>query len=134
MCITQAYMAASSDAVDEEDIAYYHDLGIFKLLLEAEGNPAIERFYDETISPIRKYDAKNHTELLHTLFALVENDMDFKKTSEALFLHENTIRYRVSKAKELMPYGKSDMDFFVTLTIAHKIHLLFQIESTTVSN
>ncbi len=84
----------------------------------------MERFYTEAVSPVEAYDERNHTELLKTIFILAENDMDFKRTSDAMYLHENTVRYRVSKAKELMPYGRSDIDFFVTLSIVYKIHLL----------
>ena len=124
ICITQAYMAASSNAFDADNLAYYQNLGISKLLIEIEGNPAMERFYTEAVSPVEAYDERNHTELLKTIFILAENDMDFKRTSDAMYLHENTVRYRVSKAKELMPYGRSDIDFFVTLSIVYKIHLL----------
>lgn len=126
--ISQSFMAACSENFDENNFAYYSELGISKLLIAAEGNPELEKFYQETILPIKKYDEKNGTELLSTIFMLAKHDMDFRQTSDALFLHENTVRYRVNKAKELMPYGKSDMDFYLTLSAAYRIHLLLYTE------
>lgn len=123
-CISQAFMAANSDCFSNSDTARYKDLGISKLLIGAEGNPLFEDFYNETILPIKEYDQNNNTQLLQTMFVLAKNDMDFKKTSEAMFMHENTIRYRITKVKELLSYGVSDMDFFITVSMLYKIHIL----------
>lgn len=123
-CISQAFMAANSDCFSNSVTARYKDLGISKLLIGAEGNPLFEDFYNETILPIKEYDQNNNTQLLQTMFVLAKNDMDFKKTSEAMFMHENTIRYRINKVKELLSYGVSDMDFFITVSMLYKIHIL----------
>lgn len=123
-CISQAFMAANSDCFSNSDTARYKDLGISKLLIGAEGNPLFEDFYNETILPIKEYDQNNNTQLLQTMFVLAKNDMDFKKTSETMFMHENTIRYRINKVKELLSYGVSDMDFFITVSMLYKIHIL----------
>ncbi|MFR8518559.1 MAG: helix-turn-helix domain-containing protein, partial [Emergencia timonensis] len=47
---------------------------------------------------------------------------DYKKTCQTMFVHENTIRYRINKIKALIPYGKSDMDFYETISVAVKIY------------
>lgn len=123
-CISQAYMAASADSSEPSKISRYCELGIEKLLIASEGNPMLEEFYQEVITPITVYDQKHHTELLHTLFVFVKNNMDYTKTCADMFLHENTVRYRIGKIKELIPYGKNDMDFLVTLSVVYKIHKL----------
>ena len=56
------------------------------------------------------------------MLAFTENNMDYKKTSKALFVHENTIRYRINKLKEMIPYGKSEIDFYETISVVSKIH------------
>lgn len=117
-------MAASADSSEPSKISRYCELDIEKLLIASEGNPMLEEFYQEVITPITVYDQKHHTELLHTLFVFVKNNMDYTKTCADMFLHENTVRYRIGKIKELIPYGKNDMDFLVTLSVVYKIHKL----------
>lgn len=43
-----------------------------------------------------------------------------------MFVHENTIRYRIGKLKDLIPYGKSDMDFLETISIISKLYYMKQ--------
>ena len=50
--------------------------------------------------------------------------MDYKETAVSMFVHENTIRYRINRLKEMIPYGKSDMDFYETISVTAKIHKL----------
>ena len=61
---------------------------------------------------------------MHTIHDFIENDMDYTKTSKALFVHENTIRYRINKVKNMIPYGQSDTDFLQTLYILYIIRKL----------
>ena len=50
--------------------------------------------------------------------------MDYAKTSRALFVHENTIRYRMNRVKSMIPYGKSDMDFYQTIYMLYTLNKL----------
>ncbi|MGN1143969.1 MAG: helix-turn-helix domain-containing protein, partial [Anaerovoracaceae bacterium] len=76
--------------------------------------------------PLKGYDNKYHSNLLETILTFVENEMDYAKTSKTMYVHENTIRYRLGKAKNLIPYGCSDLDFQNTLYIFFKIYKLKQ--------
>ena len=54
----------------------------------------------------------------------MQNEMDYKKTAKAMYVHENTIRYRMSRIRELINFGKTEIDFFETISIVYKIHKL----------
>ena len=41
-----------------------------------------------------------------------------------MFVHENTVRYRINKIKELIPYGANDVDFRDTISFVYKIYLI----------
>ena len=56
------------------------------------------------------------------MLTFVDNNMDFKETSKSLFVHENTIRYRINKIKEMIPYGRSEIDFYETISLASKVY------------
>ena len=53
------------------------------------------------------YDLKNFVkifedrELMSTLFALFENDLNVSGTARALFMHRNTLNYRLNKVRSL---------------------------------
>ena len=74
------------------------------------------------MNPICKTDQESSSNLFETMLCFVENEMDYKKTCQTMFVHENTIRYRINKIKALIPYGKSDMDFYETISVAVKIY------------
>ena len=102
----------------------FNELGVARLLLNLEGHPALEEFYSETITPILLYDQKYNAHLLETIIAFIEHNMDYAKTSRALFVHENTIRYRMNRVKSMIPYGKSDMDFYQTIYMLYTLNKL----------
>lgn len=122
--ISQAYHAAASCPYQPGKVVYFRALGVLRLFLKLEGHPAIDEFYLETAQPILDYDEKYHSHLIHTINDFIENDMDYTKTSKALFVHENTIRYRINKVKNMIPYGQSDTDFLQTLYILYIIRKL----------
>ena len=104
----------------------YSKLGVARILVDLLGSSALEEFYNDMTQPIYKSDAQNNTNLLNTMLIFAEYEMDYKKTAEAMFVHENTIRYRIGKLKDLIPYGKSDMDFLETISIIAKLYYMKQ--------
>ncbi|WP_346662536.1 PucR family transcriptional regulator ligand-binding domain-containing protein [uncultured Merdimonas sp.] len=122
--ISQAYAAA--DAASPGQTAYYRRLGITRLLVSIQDHPALLQFYKETAGPLLKYDEENHSQLFYTLCCFMENGADYKKTGAAMFLHENTVRYRINSLKEILEYGENEVDFLETLSIIYKIHRLLK--------
>ena len=120
--VSQCHMAVSAGAADSHGLSYYNQLGISRILLELQGNTALEEFYADIMNPICKTDQESSSNLFETMLCFVENEMDYKKTCQTMFVHENTIRYRINKIKALIPYGKSDMDFYETISVAVKIY------------
>lgn len=120
--ITQAFMSVNSGYCDSGQISRYQNLGITRLLVAIEDQPALDEFYHDIASPVFQYDEKNNSNLFSTIEEFMEHDMDYKKTAKAMFVHENTIRYRMHKVRELIQYGKNEIDFFETISIIYKIY------------
>lgn len=126
MAISQSCTALRVDKIAAGKTSAYRDLGIARLLLELSNSSALEKFYQDTITPIQKYDLENNSMLLETMLCFSSHSMDYRKTAKAMFLHENTIRYRINKIKDLISYGKSEMDFLETISILSKIYHIKQ--------
>ena len=120
--IQQSYTAFFSRVFDNDNIATYKTIGVSRILVELNGSNTLESFYADMMDPLAEYDTEKNAKLIETLLAFVRCDMDYKKTSELLYVHENTIRYRINLIKELIPYGKTQIDFFETISIISKIY------------
>ena len=51
---------------------------------------------------LEQHDKHNNTELSETLLAYARTNMSVKGTAEALYVHPNTVRYRVDMIRKVM--------------------------------
>lgn len=61
--------------------------------------------------------------LLHTGLNFIENDLNISKTSNALFLHRNTLVYRLEKIKEFLNLDLKNFKDALTFYISVKTYL-----------
>lgn len=120
--ISQAIAASEAGLARKGDnkVIYYNDLGILKLLLLLAGHQELEDFCREILDPIREYDEKNGLQLFDTMCEFLEQKCDYKATAKKLFVHENTVRYRVAKVKEILETKNPADDFCESFSIALK--------------
>lgn len=127
--ISQSYIAISAGQTNFDGPTYYKNLGVSRILVDILGTPVLESFYHDIINPIEKVDLEHNACLLETMLTFCSCNMDYKKTSKTLFVHENTIRYRISRIKDIIPYGKSEIDFYETMSVISKIYKMKQLSS-----
>ena len=92
----------------------YEQLGIYKLLFEI-GSEKLALYYQEVIQPLNEYDSKYHMDLVHSLFVYFEENCNAAKTAKSLFVHRNTLDYRLKKIEEIT--GRSLDDAYDRLTL-----------------
>jgi purine catabolism regulator len=86
---------------------YFGDLGIYRLLLQLEGSPELRAFSNEILGNLIEYDRTQGTDLVQTLSAYFQHNANLAQTAQALYIHRNTLLYRLERAKEI---GKFDLD------------------------
>lgn len=119
--ISQSCTAASSGAQNSEGVVYYRDIGMSRLFSKLLSHPAFAEHYQMLTEPVEAYDRTHQSNLFETIIVFVENNFDHIKTGKALHIHENTVRYRLNKIKELIPYGKSSLDFQQSIYFLYKV-------------
>ncbi len=119
--ILQSCIASASGSYDHNHAAYYKDLGMSRLFIKLIGTPAFEEHYQSLVKPVQSYDKTHQANLLDTIIVFVEKGFDHIKTGKALHIHENTVRYRLNKIKELIPYGKNTSDFQQSIYFLYKV-------------
>jgi sugar diacid utilization regulator len=90
----------------------FEETGAYRLLLPAmaEDPRELQGFFEETVAPLVTYDEQYETELVRTLETFLDADGNVARTSEKLFTHRHTIRYRLERVKELTTFDVSSTD------------------------
>lgn len=80
----------------------YSRIGVYKYIMSIVNNPILYHEVEDSIFVLQKYDASHDVNLLETVISYIKNNGDYAKTSEELFQHSNTVRYRIRKAEQLL--------------------------------
>ncbi|WP_019912690.1 PucR family transcriptional regulator [Paenibacillus sp. HW567] len=70
---------------------------------------------------LREYDMKHHTDLYHTLFIYLKNNRQLQKTAARMFIHRNTLRYRLQQISELTHADLDNIDNVLRLYMSYKM-------------
>src|SRR4051794_23449112 len=106
----EAILAANVAEGDaERPVLAFDDTGAYRLLLSQDPEE-LQRFYEETIAPLSAYDEQYETDLVAPVEAFLDADGNGAATSQRLFPHRHTVRYRLDRVRELteLDVGSSD--------------------------
>lgn len=92
----------------------YEQLGVYKLLFEIEPGK-LEDYYRDVMEELQVYDREQKMDLASTLFIYFEENGNAAKTAKRLFVHRNTLDYRLKKIEDIT--GKSLHDAYDRLTL-----------------
>ncbi|MHB1132182.1 MAG: PucR family transcriptional regulator [Chloroflexota bacterium] len=99
----------------------FDELRIYRLLFPLAGTGELHSFYEETLGKLAEYDAKHSGELVHTLEVLFANDGNLQRAADALFLHRNTLAYRLERIEDISGLSLHDPEDRLCLQLALKI-------------
>lgn len=106
----------------------YEEMGIYQLLFSMKDNNMLERIVEEQIGILMTYDQENDSELLKTLDIYLQENCNIAKTTERLYVHRNTVKYRIKRIQELLKKDLHDVNVQFNLRLAFKIRKFFQQE------
>ncbi|UBU11948.1 PucR family transcriptional regulator [Nonomuraea gerenzanensis] len=85
------------------------DIDSFDLLLASLPSSMRRSFRDHLLGPVEEYDARHGSELLRTLDTFLETCGSWQRTADELYVHVNTLRYRMQRIEELTGRRMSSM-------------------------
>ena len=103
---------------------YYEELGLYRLLSGLRAQDELQRFYDETLGLLARYDEAHGTELVNTLEMFFDQNANASQTSRALFIHRNTLNYRLQRIGEITGLDLNDAEARLAMQLALKLHRL----------
>ena len=93
-------------------------LGIPALLLEAGTTDRLTSFADQILGPVLRDDPTKSGDLMSTLQTWFGCDMSSRETARQLFVHPNTIGYRLRRIGELIGLRMNDPGDLMTIRLA----------------
>lgn len=103
---------------------YYEELGLYRLLAGLRGHEEMQRFYEDTLGTLATYDRLHDAELVHTLEVFFEHNANASQASRALFVHRNTLNYRLQRIVEITGLDLGDPEARLVFQIALKVRQL----------
>lgn len=102
-------------------IVEFNSLGVFQLLCELEDIPTVHRFAEQIIGPLAEYDRQHRGSLVKTIDAYFGHHGNVSQTAESLFVHRNTLLYRIERIQELTGQDLNNADMRLALHLALKL-------------
>ncbi|MGN1101979.1 MAG: PucR family transcriptional regulator [Huintestinicola sp.] len=102
-------LSLSEDDIEPVRIVLFSEMGIIRLLTSASSRGEIKDYCYLTLMPLIDSDRHHNTEYIKTLDTYLRCNCNLVKTAETMFIHRNTIVYRIEKIRSLLEIDFSDM-------------------------
>jgi PucR family transcriptional regulator, purine catabolism regulatory protein len=99
----------------------FDSLGVYRLLGRLENIPAVVEFTKQVIGPLAQYDEQHRSALVQTIDAYFNHHGNISQTAESLFIHRNTLLYRLDRIQELTGHKLDQANMRLALQLALKL-------------
>lgn len=105
----------------DEHIFFYKEQGIYTMISKIQDSRFLDEFIDKHIGRLIRADEINNGSLCKTLESYLNHNCNAKETAEALFIHRNTLNYRMHKIRGILGHDFEDLDSCLMLKLAFMI-------------
>ena len=83
-------------------------LGVYKLFFSMENQHIMIKLYNEKLGKLKGYEKNDAKELLNSLEIYIDENRNIGNAAERLFIHRNTMKYRINKIEEILECNLKD--------------------------
>ena len=116
--LQQAYQSCRIGCYQNQKIIEFGQVPFYDLLYELRHNTSMIHYCQETLRPLFEYRQRHNIDLIETLRSFFQNNGNYKQTAADSFQHENTVRFRVAKAKNLLGMEDDTYRFIKEVSLA----------------
>ena len=98
----RARAAVEMAAKRETDLQYFDRMGMYRMLYLIEDRALLRDLSDKPLAPLIEYDREHDGEYVATLESYLRCGGSIKAMSEELYIHRNTILYRMANIRKLL--------------------------------
>ena len=99
-------------------MSFYSDLGIYTLISHVDEPKVLDAYVEDQIGKLLQADEVNKGNLCETLENYLNQNCNAKKTAEEMFVHRNTLNYRLKKISEILDCDYEKLEDCVKLKLA----------------
>ena len=100
----------------------YKEIGAYKIIMNIPDQSTIKAFHQDTLGPLYFYDQLHNTDFVEFLRIFLEENGSINQISKRLFVHRNTVGYKINKVEALL-----DLDLKNTFALTN-LNVAFMIE------
>jgi hypothetical protein len=105
----------------ERQLTHYADVQLYELL-PAELLSGGERLYRHPeLGKLQEYDTVHHSNLYHTFYIYLKNNRNMQLASEELYMHRNTLRYKLDHISRLLETDFTDSEKLLAYYVSYRI-------------
>jgi PucR family transcriptional regulator, proline-responsive transcriptional activator len=105
----------------KEFFYFFKDQGLYSFISRVEDNKFLDDFVEEHLGRLVRDDEVKNGKLCETLETYLNKNCSIKDTAEALFLHRNTLNYRLGRIREILDIDLGDLENCLNLKLAFLI-------------
>lgn len=106
----------------KDSLLEFKDVSFYALLHEIEKyNIDFHQYTHPSLEILKTYDKKNEADLYVTLYTYLKNNQNAVSTGRELYLHRNTVKYRIDKIIEATDLDLSNEDQVFNLLFSYKL-------------
>lgn len=100
---------------------YYEEIGVYRFFYEFHNDVELKDYVMEILGELIQYDEENQSDYVNTLEVFLEHGGNIGETADKLFVHRNTITYRMTKISEILDVDLTNSTQIFNLQFAYKI-------------
>ncbi|MFD0826711.1 PucR family transcriptional regulator [Neobacillus sp. M.A.Huq-85] len=105
-------------------VSHFDDYSIYHFLSSNIKTSELEGFFMKSIGKIYDHDKEHGTSYLTTLESYFNNNQNLSETAKAMFIHRNTLIYRIEKIKEILSTDLKNPEEILQFQLSLKIYRL----------
>jgi purine catabolism regulator len=109
----------------------FEHLGVYRVLLGGSGSRHRRDFVEDALGPLVRYDAEHGTDLVTTLRAYVQADYNANQAARRLYVHPNTLAYRLRSIRRLLGGDPARGDLRLQVELALKLEDLPRLSTNS---
>lgn len=113
----------------DQDIYSYYEDNVYHDLIDHHTNKELTEIYNDALGILEDFDKKNESSLVLTLQTYLSTHQSVSKSASELFIHRNTMFYRLEQIKKLLSIDFDNIDDLYRLYTALYIKQILTIFS-----
>jgi len=99
----------------------YSDYRIYHILQFVSEKHKLTDLFHPAPLLLKEYDAQNETDFYQTLYTYLSTDKNIKAAADRLFIHRNTMNYRLKQISEMASIDLDNFDECVQIYLSYKM-------------